>query len=176
VLRLKDAKGLHYLAHLLRRPGQEVHALDLVGEAAEPRATAPGAAHGLTRAAFANGRTGPLLDPRAKAAYRERLAALREELEEAERFNDSGRATRAREEMEILAQQLAAAVGLGGRDREAASEAERARLTVTKRIKDVLAKIRAGHPTLGHHLMGTVKTGYFCAYTPPPDRPISWAV
>jgi tetratricopeptide (TPR) repeat protein len=175
VLRLKDAKGLHYLANLLRRPGQEVHALDLVSEAAGAR-TPAAATHGLTRAACANGRTGPLLDPRAKAAYRERLAALREEQEEAERFNDPGRATRAREEIEILTQQLASAVGLGGRDREAASEAERARLTVTKRIKDVLVKIRAGHPTLGHHLMGSVKTGYFCTYTPPPDRPIPWAV
>ena len=30
VVRVKDAKGLHYLAHLLRHPGREFHVLDLV--------------------------------------------------------------------------------------------------------------------------------------------------
>lgn len=31
--RLRDSRGLHYLAALLGRPGREVHALDLVGSA-----------------------------------------------------------------------------------------------------------------------------------------------
>jgi hypothetical protein len=40
-------------------------------------------------------------------------------LEEAEAFNDPARATRARQEMDFLVEELARAVGLGGRDRRA---------------------------------------------------------
>ena len=76
----------------------------------------------------------------------------------------------------MLTAQLAAAVGLGGRDRRAASSAERARLTVTKRIKDALGKIREEHPSLGQYLGAVIKTGYLCAYTPDPSRPVEWSL
>src|SRR5207245_9925629 len=36
-VRLKDSKGLGYLAHLLRHPAVEFHVLDLVGGSASPR-------------------------------------------------------------------------------------------------------------------------------------------
>ena len=72
------------------------------------------------------GDAGVLLDATAKAAYQARLGELRAEVEEAEGFNDPVRAARAREEMEFLVGELARAVGLGGRDRRAASHAERA--------------------------------------------------
>jgi hypothetical protein len=67
------------------------------------------------------GDAGVLLDATAKAAYRARLAELRAELEEAEGFNDPARAAKARQETEFLVAELARAVGLGGRDRRAAS-------------------------------------------------------
>lgn len=51
------------------------------------------------------------------------------------------------------------AVGLGGRDRPAASAAERARLTVTKRIKDAVARVGRQHSSLGEHL-ARCATGY----------------
>ena len=70
--------------------------------------------------------SGPSLDVQAKAEYRRRLQDLREELEEAQRFGDQGRAARAQEEMISIAEQLASAVGLGGRDRRTGSDAERA--------------------------------------------------
>src|ERR1700719_3186291 len=49
--RLKDTKGLGYLAHLLRHPATEFHVLDLVGGIASQREedeTSP-SAHGLPR-------------------------------------------------------------------------------------------------------------------------------
>jgi non-specific serine/threonine protein kinase len=76
--------------------------------------------------------------------------------------------------MDAIAEQLAAAVGLGGRDRRAWSDAERARSTVTKRIKQAIQKIGDAIPALGHHLTARIKTGYFCSYNPHPDRPVSW--
>jgi hypothetical protein len=76
--------------------------------------------------------------------------------------------------MAFLEDQLAAAFGLAGRARRAASGAERARLTVTKRIRSALARIHACHPDLGEHLGRCVRTGLFCSYVPEPERRRPW--
>jgi pimeloyl-ACP methyl ester carboxylesterase len=171
--RLRDAKGLHHIAHLLGRPGEHVPALDLLAELdghidPEP----PGARGGPTVGSV--GDAGPMLDARARTSYRRRLDELRSSLAEAERHNDTGLAVAARTEIEFIEDQLAAAIGLWGRDRRAASAAERARLTVTKRIKGVLDRISSRHPTLGEHLTRTLKTGLLCAYVPDRVRPPRW--
>jgi hypothetical protein len=70
------------------------------------------------------------------------------------------------QERDCIADQLAAAIGLGGRNRKAGSQAERARSAVTKRIKDSIDKIAEAMPPLGRHLIGSIKTGYFCSYIP----------
>src|SRR5207247_5966835 len=59
VVRLKDNRGLQYLAQLLARPGQEVHVLDLVAAVhAEPgQAAAP--APGVHRCGHGPRRDGP---------------------------------------------------------------------------------------------------------------------
>ncbi len=175
VCRLRDAKGLRHIAHLLRHPGQQFDVRELVIDAEAPapaRAAAHVAADGLVVADL--GDAGTVLDAKAKAAYKRRLADLREDLEEAEGWNDAGRVEGIRDEIELLTSQLSGALGLGGRDRKVASSAERARLTVTKRIKDALGKIRDGHPALGQHLAARIKTGYLCAYMPDQERRISW--
>jgi len=166
--RLRDVKGLHYLAHLLRHPSQEFHAIDLVqsDDRTSPRA----------RFTEAGGDAGPLLDAQAKAEYRKRLSELRAELDEAEQFNDAGRVERLRAEIESISEQLAAAVGLGGRDRAALSATERARSTVTQRIKTAIRRIAAYSPALADHLASRVKTGRFCVYRPDPARPIEWTL
>ncbi len=53
---------------------------------------------------------------------------------------------------------------------------ERARLMVTKRIKDVIAKIRLTHPELARHLATSIRTGYTCAYVTDHDHPQPWLV
>lgn len=165
IARMKDARGVHLLAVLLRHPGQEIHVLDLA-------AGGPGAGDGAQVAD--RGDAGPLLDQAARTAYRRRLDDLREQLEEAESFNDPVRAERARHEMEFLAGELSRGVGLGGRDRRAASAAERARVNATRTIGGVVKKIASLSPRLGEHLRGTVRTGYFCVYAPDPTSPVRW--
>ena len=146
--RLKDSKGLAYLNELVANPDREIHVLSLVG---------------LEQGA---GDAGPVLDARAKAAYKRRLEELRDELKEAEGFADAGRTNRARAELDVLATQLAGAVGLGGRDRRAASDVERARINVQRRLKDAVDSITEVDPALGRYLSAAVKTGTYCSYTP----------
>jgi hypothetical protein len=179
VVRLRDAKGLRHLARLLTHPGQEFHAVDLEAAEGQPGQAAPagpsGRAGGGELAVRRDlGDAGVLLDATAKAAYQTRLGELRVELEEAESFNDPARATKARQEMEFLVAELARAVGLGGRDRRAASHAERARLNASRAIRAAMAHLAEANPVLGRHLASTVRTGRYCSYTPDPRVPIAW--
>lgn len=127
---------------------------------------ATGGAPSLTPGPAGGGDAGPLLDRQAKRAYRLRVEDLREEVEQGERFNDPERAARAREELELIGAQLAGAVGLGGRNRRAASGAERARVNVTRALRGAIRRVAAINPALGEHLDRSIKTGSFCVYRP----------
>ena len=179
VVRVQDAKGLRHLARLLAHPGREFHAVDLEaaeGQAARAAPVGPSGRAGAGELAVRPdlGDAGELLDPTAKAAYRARVAELRAELEEAEDGNDPVRAVQARQELDFLVGELARAVGLGGRDRRAASHAERARLNATRAIRAAMANLARADPALGQHLASTIRTGRYCSYTPDPRVPIAW--
>ena len=176
VVRLRDAKGLQHIAYLLANPGREFMACELAA-AGKSHVTS----NGNRRASIDAGRTvsdlgdaGAMLDAKAREQYRARIGELREEMAEAARHNDSIRAARLRSELESLREQIVAAVGLGGRNRKAASHRERARLMVTKAIKTALAKIRARDASLGRYLATSIKTGNRCSYDPGPTPPIYW--
>jgi hypothetical protein len=159
VFRVRHATGLAHLARLLGQPGRELHALDLAaGESGH----------------VSGGQAVPVLDGAAKAAYRRRLGELAAELEEAERWADPERAARARAEMDALTDQLAGAMGLGGRDRGLPSDAERARVSVTKAIRAAIRRIAEHDAALGEHLTRTVRTGTFCVYAADPATPSRW--
>jgi hypothetical protein len=178
VVRLRDAKGLRHLARLLADPGREFHAVDLEAAEGQPAQVSRGSRAGRGEPELVArrdlGDAGELLDAPAKAAYQARLTELEEELEEAEQFNDSARATKARQERDFLVQELGRAVGLGGRDRRAASHAERARLNATRAIRAAMANLARANPALGQHLAATIRTGRYCAYLPDPRVPIAW--
>jgi len=178
LFRLRDAKGLVHLAQLLSRPGEELHALDLVAHAEGGAAPARAAGVDAELAVRVGGQSdvGPVLDAEAKRAYRDRASELQDELEEAEAFNDPERAARAREELAWIAEQLSGAVGLGGRDRRTGSDAERARVNVTRAIRATLRRVGERDAELGHHLQATVRTGTFCSYEPDPAQPVAWTV
>lgn len=177
-IRLRDSKGARYLARLLSRPGVEIHAADLQAGPAGPAAASAGEAAeaGLGVRSAGSEDAGEFLDAEAKRRYQLRIGELREEIEEAERFNDPERASRSREELEMLGRELAAAVGIGGRDRRAASQAERARINVTRAIRSTLNRIAEHDEALGGHLSSAVRTGTFCCYEPSPSNDVEWEV
>jgi tetratricopeptide (TPR) repeat protein len=176
-LRLKDAKGLHYIAYLLARPGQRIHVLDLIeaveGSAANGRMANRAESEGL-RIVRDIGGADPSIDTKARSEYRARLHDLHCDLDEADRMNDLGRAESLRIEIEMVGQQLTGSSGPGGHARAASVSAERARGAVSKNIRSILEKIRRENPALGRHFTTAIGTGYFCAYQQDPDRPISW--
>lgn len=177
-LRLKDSKGFAYLAHLLRHPTVEFHALDLVGgithrddeETVRPDDDLDAA--GLHVAVSDD--AGELLDDRARATYRRRLEELREELTTAKATGRVERAEAVEREIESLTAELSRAVGLHGRSRRAASSSERARQSVTKTARAAIDRITQGDAALGEMLARNIRTGTFCSYEPDPAVPIAW--
>jgi hypothetical protein len=150
---LPDAKGLRDIAVLLAAPGRPVPVLRLLG-------------------ADEGGGADPVLDDEARTAYRRRLARLDDQLDQAVSRNDSARAAQVAAEREALIKELSAAAGLGGRPRRLGDRTERARKTVTARIRDSLRRIDAVHPELAAHLRGAISTGTTCAYLS--ADPVTW--
>lgn len=147
---LKDNKGLQILAKLIAVPDKDVHVLDLVGSPTLADA----------------GDAGPQLDNKARDEYRQRVAELQEELEDAVSLSDTGRADAVREELDFITRELSRAYGLGGRDRPSGSAAERARVNVRRRLKDAIKRIGEQLPDAGRYLENTIKTGRYCRYSP----------
>ena len=168
--RIRDSRGMNYIARLLGQPGREFHAIDLARGGT--RHDAP--KHDGAGLVLETEDAGPQLDEEAKAAYRARLVELEEEVAEAESWNDPERAGRAQQEIALLVAELRRAVGLGGRDRKAASASERARVSVTRAIRAAIDRVATGCPAAGDHLKRTIRTGTYCSYVPDPRAPIAW--
>jgi len=172
-IRLRQQRGLGFIASLLERPHQEVHARMLMTPDAAP------GAHAATQADLATGNLSiaddgglEVLDEQALQAFRSRFAQARGELAEAEADNDLGRVENLQREIDFLTQELTSATGLHGRKRRTGSDNERARVAVRKRVKASLDRIRRDMPGLHAHLAASIRTGSVCRYAP--ESPIAW--
>jgi TolB-like protein len=146
--RLPYVKGFSDLTYLLSHQNEKVHCSQLMG----------------TPVSFQDGEE--ILDSRAREDYKKRLLDLQEELEDAEEMNDIGRAERLQAEFDQLTEQLAKAMGIGGRSRKIGSTSEKARTAVTWRIRSAIQKIETVHPQMAKHLSNAIQTGTFCMYSP----------
>jgi hypothetical protein len=157
---LAHVKGLADIAMLVRHRGQEVSALLLAGS---------------TQAAGSSDR---LIDLGALGAYRDRLAELAGEIDQADSDGDIGRSERLENEREHLLAEVRRSTGLGGRLRTGANEpAERARKAVTARLRDAVRRLDAVAPLLAAHLDRSIQTGLRCSYTPEgDDASVRWYV
>jgi tetratricopeptide (TPR) repeat protein len=163
-VRLRDSKGLRYLAELVGQPNVERHALDLVDRIEGVDVDEAGA---VDRRALGN--AGDLLDAQARATYRRRIEQLRAEADDAIAEGRLDAAEALQEELDQLVRQLAQAFGLGGRSRQAASAAERARLNVTRALRSAIARVAEAMPDAGAALDRQVRTGLYCVYEPADD-------
>jgi hypothetical protein len=166
--------GMFHLAVLIANPGREIDATDLAAGPAAFGAAATGtatvtAAVTVTAIGASTGSGQPMLDRVAIHEYQERVARLREEIEEIEGLAaraEPGRLARARAERDWLLSELAAAAGLGGRTRHFPDNRERARIAVGKAIRRALHHITGADEAIGAYLARTVHTGARCAYWP----------
>jgi hypothetical protein len=156
---LPDLRGYRYLEQLLRRPGEDIAAVDLV--AGERGGVV--VQHGL-----------PALDSRARAEYRRRLREVEEDVAEANDMNDLARLALAERDRQFLVAELARAVGIDGRIRIVGDDAERARTSVFRALHYAIDRLGTLDAALGQHLRLSVRTGSWCSYAPDALTRIRW--
>ncbi len=162
---VKNLKGFRYLSRMITEPGREFHVLDLMAVEAGTLRAAGSEAHGI-----------PLLDDAARDAYRRRLADIDEDIDEATRFNDSGRLAKAEDDRRYLINELARGLGIGGSHRHATGSSERARTAVARSLRYALDELAAHHQPAAAHFQASLRTGTYCSYAPDPLATVEWTV
>lgn len=160
---MPDSKGLRDIHELISRPGRPIPAVDLLSPS--------GGAVARNSHRFG---ADPVLDERAKSAYRTRLSQLDEQIEEALANREDARAAELDSERNVLIEEIRRAAGLHGRTRRLGDSVERARKAVTERIRNALRRMDGQHPGLAEHLRQCLSTGTSCQYNPP--EPTRWDV
>ena len=155
-----DMVGMTYICWMLQRPGPETHA-----------ATMRGAVAGEEHTPIL-GSAGGVLDAHALREYRDRISEIDEELPKADANHDLARTDSLHEEWEALYAEVGRAIGVRGRSREASSDRERARQSVSAAIHRALRAIKKVHEPLWHHLDNSLKIGEFLTYQP--DQSTAW--
>jgi tetratricopeptide (TPR) repeat protein len=172
-VRVKDLKGIHYLARLLGDPVREFHVLDLVAAVHPPP---PGTQHRSheddVSPTFDD--AGEILDDQARVAYRRRLEEIDHDIAIARAAGDLGRVQQAEFERDFLVRELSNAFGIGGRSRRAGASSERARVSVTRALRTAIRHLTDHHEPLGQHLNHAIRTGTYCSYEPDPANPPHW--
>ena len=143
--------GLDYLAQLVANPDVEIDAVALAS------------GHTLTTRPATDS---AVVDRRAIEHYRQRIAELHEEIDDAVAAADLARASRARLELDTLVDHLADSSGLRGTSRCFADGAERARISVLKALQRALRTIAVVDSVIGSELTACISTGYRCVYRP----------
>ena len=180
---LKNVKGLHYLAILLQNPDQSLHVLELARLVnGSPNISEKEfysymgkerlSEEGLYISNFRD--TGQVIDARARSEYKRKIRDLEKDIVEAENNNDIDKIDMLRKEKEFLEEQILVASGLNGRIKKLDYANDRARKSVSFSIRTIVKKIRQKHPELGQHLENSIKTGFFCSYSP--ENPTSWEI
>ena len=155
-----DSVGMTYICRLLQSGGQDIHAATLRGAGISKDKT------------IVLGSAGEVIDDRARREYKERITEIDEDLAEAESNHDFARKDRLNEEREALIKEIARSTGLHGENREASSDRERARQSVSAAIHRALKAIKKEHEPLWQHLTNSLKIGEFLSYQP--DQPTTW--
>ena len=177
---LQDSKGLRFIWHLLKRPGEELRAIELVWLAERGPHLRDGASFTLHRGEFAesglrvSGFTdaGEIMDAAYANEVRQRLHDLENERDMAEAMGDLEAVASAQAKLSQYCRAWAEGIGLGGRHRVAGSAHERARVTVTQAVNRAMRKIRQAHAPLHDHLRSAIRTGHTCVYDP--SQPVDW--
>lgn len=154
-IRMTGTKGFHDLAALLSQPNTPIHCIQLMGTPLEETGV-------------------EVFDERARREYKERIAELHAELQEAEAVNDPASVATLKLQYENLVEHLSKGLGLGGKTRNIGSHIDKTRSAVTWRIRNAIRKIEEHHGPLGRHLSLFIKTGLVCVYTP--ETPRQWEV
>ena len=172
---MEDLKGMQHLHFLLGHPHEEVPAgflTDLsVGRIPLDKEESDQVLDQLAQSRLDHGSGIPLADAKTKGIYLRRLGQLEQDIDRAARLGDPHARQQAEAEKTALMKEITSSFNLKGRPRLVGVKNERARLNVTRQIRDVISRLGAEDESLGEHL-AKITTGSYCSYRP--RRSVGW--
>lgn len=169
--RIKDYKGLAYLAESLARPNQYIPAPELIqrvdGMAATSEDDKSVAILDEDRLSVVVSGAGPPIDRQTAAAYRKGLEEARADAEDAEARGDDEAAKEAWRRLDQLKKEMSRNYNYAGRERDPSDPRERSRKAVYSVINRAIKRIDNEMPLLAKHLRESVKnSGGSFVYNP----------
>jgi hypothetical protein len=164
--RFSDTVGMQYIRRLLMQPNKSIRAADLAGVNEKLKARYPHAERcggGKPEALPAGESRQEILDPKAKDDFRNRLAEVKAELEEAREYNDLGRIEPLQLEEQQIIDELKRKLDLRGRSRRLgpAGKDEKARTAVWQALHRAYKCLVDASPSmkpLVEHLRASIRT------------------
>ena len=152
-VRLRNQRGLTYLANLVSQPYVKIHAALLRANTTDSKAIQP----------F---KGDEVLDKQAMETFKTRYDDLCSELQEAQSNNDPVRQNQIQDERAALGREVTGAIGLGQRQRRMGDEADKIRKAVCMAITRTLTVLDKKHPSLARHLEDAIQMGQVLIYNP----------
>ena len=156
----RSKSGFLYIRELVRNQGKYLFAVDVAAVMED----------GKWRRSMSSGDA--VVDQEARLAYRARYSDLTDELEEAMRNNDEGRAISAQNDMDQLEAQLRESCRLGGRDRRMGDEVEKTARRVSMAVRRAIKQVEGCSRPLANHLRNSLDLGRVMIYRP--EAEICW--
>lgn len=189
-LTIKGNVGLEYIARLLDNPGRvyESHQLRNIVDDTTPIDARESVNYrqsdeGNKEDTYVSSKKGHssimdgfdvVLDEEAVNEYKDELKELKEDLEEAAKYNDNGRKDKIREEINIINKQMIADFGLKDRPRRFKEANETARKAISNSVNRVYKKLEKDHEPLCAHLKKNITISRSCSYSS--EKIIDWDI
>jgi len=157
-IQLKDALGLQNISQLIINSGKEIHVRSL--------------ALCENQESYTYSQPIEILDQQTLSSYRKRLTEITEEKAVAAQSSDESLYCKLELEEEYILTELNKVTGISGNTRNFNSDDEKARKSVTARIRNSIKRIHSLHPELAEHLTCRVRTGMYCSYEG--DQAVHW--
>ena len=177
---LESSRGADYLCRLLAAPGRDLQTIDMACGAAilqcdrvvEADAVAGEGLQSSSRPMVQG--LGHVADHRAVKEYRAEACRLLDEVDEARQAGDDRKVAKLERDIALIAAQVSAAVGLGGKLKPTGDKRKSIRDGFRNAVNRTIRKIKETDRPFAGHLQETVKFGRLSRYQP--DEDLSWEV
>ena len=157
LVHLEWMAGLGYIGKLLRRPGEAIRFTELIADDTPERATEAAEQTANESLGLDQWSDQPVLDKQALREYRERLREIEAELDDARKYNDSGKQERLEEEKRGILAGVRSATGLGDKARNLNSDIDKLRSRISMAIGRVCKKLEEQQaPKLAEHFRESI--------------------
>ena len=184
-IQVKDMKGLHYIAALLRSPNQWFPAATLRGTVDSPDWIKEGRVDDSVpgdsdeepsghKPSQKSQHSDTLIDERTRLECAKKLRELKADCDAAVARDDLDAAAEIDARIEKIEQYLGTATGLAGRTREFSDANSKTAQAIARAIRYAIDKIKTENPQLAIHLTSSIELGLKLRYAP--EIPVDWLI